>query len=169
MGIALKVGEKIPLFLLTENRVTDRVVRARIRNALGAEITGSPFTVPHLADGEYFDDSVLMPNTPSIIISYDVFDGPGFTNPSQDLLPEDERFDLDELGSAIDDLKNAARGQDLEAIISTDDNLEAVINEGDENLEAILSDNELEAVIIESSDELEAIIESDNLEGEISC
>ena len=74
MGIALKVGEKIPLFLLTENRVTNRVVRARVRDALGAEISGSPFTVPHLADGEYFNDSELMPNTPHLIVTYDVFD-----------------------------------------------------------------------------------------------
>ncbi len=168
MGIALKVGEKIPLFLLTENRVTNRVVRARVLNAIGVEIVGSPFTLPHLADGEYFNDSELMPNTPSIIVSYDVFDGPGFTNKSSDLLPDDERFDLDEIGSAIDDLKQAARSGGLEAVISTDNELEATIS-GNNELEAIVDTAPLEAVISGTSNELEAIIESTELEGEIKC
>jgi len=93
MGINLAIGEKIPLFLLTESRVSGKVVRARIRDKDGAEITGSPVTVAHLADGEYFDDSIAMPNTAHIVVTYDVFDGPGFTNPTAGLLPAEERFD----------------------------------------------------------------------------
>ncbi len=169
MGINLKAGEKIPLFLLTENRVTDRVVRARIRNELGAEISGSPKSVPHLSDGEYFDDTVLMPDTKSIIVAYDVFDGPGFTNLSQDLLPIDERFDLDELATAIDQLKTASRQADLTAKVNDTNTLKATITDDDEITAAVRDDDELKATV-KDQDELKAKVDNDNeLTGSVDC
>jgi len=169
LGINLKAGDKIPLFLLTENRVTDRVVRARVRNEFAVEISGSPVTVAHLDDGEYFDDSLLMPNTSHIMVTYDVFDGPGFTNVSQDLLPDDERFDLDDLGTAIDELKNASRQADLEAEITDNDALSATVTDADE-LDAGVTDLDGLKATVGDVDELKGEVDNDSdLTGNIDC
>ena len=104
MGIALKVGEPIPLAALLTTRETTKFVRAIVRDADGVEIAGSPFNVPHLANGFYFYDLVLMPNTPSITVEYDAFEDAGFTSPSF-IDPSGERFDLDEFGSQLDKLR----------------------------------------------------------------
>jgi len=169
MGVALKVGEKIPLFMgLEDETATTKVVRARIFNAAGSQITGSPVTIAHVTLGEYFDESVLMVSTPSIWIKYTVFDGPGFTNPSPEFETlDDERFDLDDLGTAIDDLKLAARGKGLEATIEGT-NLEATISDNT-SLEATIEEGDLEATISQGDSGLEATIEAATLEGEIEC
>ena len=118
MGIALKAGEKIPLHLVLESRDTTKFVRATIRNEAGVEIGASPVAVAHLADGAYFDDSVSMPDTPNIMVRYEIYDDAFFTTPSGENLPSDERFDRDDLASLVDDIqKDVLRGDNI-ALIS---------------------------------------------------
>lgn len=161
MSINLKAGEKIPLFLLLENRATDRVVRATVRNEFGVEISGSPKSVAHLSDGEYFDNALAMPNTGHIMVIYDVFDGPGFTNLSNDLFPEVERFDLDDLATAIEELKNAARQADLGAEITDNEILAGKIEDSDD-LDAQVTDKNQLVGKIGDVDELKGQIDNDN-------
>jgi len=169
LGIALKAGERIPLFLLLENRATDRVVKATIKNAFAVEIVGSPVNVPHLAVGEHFDESLAMPNTKHIVVTYDVFDGPGFTNPSQDLLPEVERFDLDELATAVDQLLTAARQADLEGTVEDTDAVVATV-EDTEGLDAEVTDTEKIEATVEDTETINAEVDNDNdLKGNIEC
>lgn len=169
MGISLKAGEKIPLSLLLENRAIDRVVRARIYNEFGVEVSGSPVDVGHLADGLYFDNSFPMPNTANILVDYDVFDGPLFTNLSDDLFPDVERFDLDNLDTAIDQLISASRQTDLTGEITDLDQLRGEITDGEELSGEVIDDNDFE-IIIKDQDGLTGVVDNDNdLSGEIDC
>ncbi len=144
MGVNLKVGEKIPLFLIIETRLTGKVVRARVRDENGVDISGSPFTLPHLAEGEYLNNSVSMPNTAHLMVIYDVFDGPGFTNPTIGIPPVDERFDLDPKALRIDfaDIVLEVEGEG-ESILTVED---ADVEESIETSDAVsveLDDDEV--------------------------
>jgi len=161
--VDLKLGEKIPLMLLTENRATDRVVRARIYDAVAVEIAGSPVNVAHLADGTYFDNSLAMPDTDHITVEYDVFDGPGFTNVSVDLLPDNERFDRDRLQEVV---KMENKATDLVGVVEPDIILEGVIESDD--LIGIIEDEDLAGAVAGDS-ELVAESEEGDLTGTVEC
>ena len=162
MGIALKEFESIPLAILLEDRDTSKFVRATVRNATGAQISGSPFNVPHLSNGLYFSIAVGMPNTKNIIVEYDIFDDAGFTIES-DHEPDGERFDLDELASIIDAMIKA----DLKAEISDLSDLVAQISDTNV-IKAVITETDLSSKIDED-ETLKADISDENLEGDIKC
>jgi len=119
MGINLEAGDNIPLRMLLEDRATDKFIRARVRDDVGAEISGSPFSVAHLSDGFYADStSATMPDKPHITVEYDVFDDALFTTSSIHE-PDGERFDIDELASLVDQIENI-RGVDIVGTILED-------------------------------------------------
>lgn len=99
MAINLKVGEKIPLFLTLESKDTSRFVRVTLYDEAGVQV-GAIVSVSHLADGNYFDDSRLMPSALSLVAVYDVFRDAGFTMPSNRDATVNERFDLDTTAGA---------------------------------------------------------------------
>ena len=138
MGIALKLGQKIPLKALAQNRATGKVVRAIVKDATNVSIAGSPVTLPHVGDGVYFLDTLVMPNTPNISVEYDPFDGPGFTNPSTDILPTSERFEFDE---DFEGTRIFAGSEVLTGNI-TSDTLEGTVEDDKENLSGEISDEE---------------------------
>ena len=169
MGISIKVGDPIPLRLLTENRVTDRFVRAIIRDSVGAEITGSPANVPHLANGFYSSDAINMPSTDHITVEYDVFDDAGFTTPSDDLFPDSERFDLDELGTAIDELLAAATKGDMVATVSDEDNLKAQVSDQDALSASVSDDDEIKAVVSDLDAIGAQVSDNESIGGSVDC
>lgn len=118
MGINLKVGDKVPLFLTLESRQTNRFVRATLRNEMDVELSGSPVAMPHLSNGDYSAPmAIMMPDTDSILVKYDTFEDALFTILSDENKPTNERFDKDEITSAIDDLVNASRRGEFMAVL----------------------------------------------------
>jgi len=170
MGVDLQLGEKIPLFLLLENREVDKVVKATIRKADGTEIPSSPVTVPHLANGEYFLDSLVMPNSQSIMVIYDVFDGPGFTNPS-DIFPVDERFGFEEgfdgtqIFAGSDILTGQIESETLTGVVAeATETLSGVIND-QENISGEITDDVLAGTLEDDKDTISGKINEDTLDG----
>jgi len=93
MGINLKLGEKIPLFLTLESKETGKFVRVTIYDETGTQV-GAVVSVAHLSEGSYFDDSRTMPSAQNIIAVYDIFNDAGFTTLSINDKPTNERFDF---------------------------------------------------------------------------
>jgi hypothetical protein len=81
---ALKLGQRIPIAMQLFDSATNKYVRATISKADGSALSGSPFNVPHEANGLYKLNTQDMPNTPFITVQYKVFDDAGFTTPSAD-------------------------------------------------------------------------------------
>lgn len=80
----IKVGDKIPLVLQLFDNATTKFVRAVIRDATDAPISGSPFTLAHEANGLYTNNAAVMPDTPFVSVQYLVYDDAGFTTLSED-------------------------------------------------------------------------------------
>lgn len=80
----LRVGQKIPLALQLFDGATDRHVRAWVRKPDGTQLSGSPYTLSHVASGLYENDNATMPDSDWVTAQYRVFDDSGFTSPSED-------------------------------------------------------------------------------------
>jgi len=77
----LEVGDTVPLVYNHPRRATARYVKATVWNAAGTEVSGSPFTLTHVANGLYRNLSLTMPNTTFLTIQYESFTDSGFTTP----------------------------------------------------------------------------------------
>ena len=75
----LKPNDIIPLVLQLFDNATNKFVRAVVRDNSDAEISGSPFTLVHEANGLYTNSTALMPNKPFVSVQYLVYDDAGFT------------------------------------------------------------------------------------------
>ena len=163
------VGQKIPISAKLPDTVTDQVVRATVKNASDTEISGSPFTLPHIGLGKYKTE-ILFPDTEYITIAYEVFKGPGFTNKNtRDYLDAGACFLRDSIDQALKDLKSAVRGFDLVAIINEGEVLVAIV-EGDDDLTSVIDDDGTLTGTVDSGEALDATIEqSETLEGDVKC
>jgi len=168
LAINLKVGEKIPLAILLETRVTDKFVRAIVRGATGAEIVGSPFGVPHVSNGWHYDDTVLMPDTAYLTVEYDVFADALFTT-STDLLPDHERFDRDDLASAIDTLLASSQQGTIKAIVLDADDISSKVSDDDSIGATLQDDNALKAKVSDDEQISGKVGEDDSLTGQVDC
>ena len=163
MSIALKKDEKIPLSVRLDTRQTDLFVRARIRNQLNAEVPGSPLDVPHIADGFHGDKSLGMPDFPNITVEYDVFTDAGFTTLAR-FKPAGERFDLDEIGTAIDRLVNASLAFNIEGEFMDNAELQGNISDQDDTI-GIVEDDQAPIEGTVDEEELTGILEENDIIG----
>ena len=169
MGINLKVGEKIPLALLLENRATDRFVRAIVRDDVGAQMAGSPFNVPRVSNGWHYDISVGMPDSAYLTVEYDVFDDAPFTTASTDLLPAHERFDRDDLASAIDILIAASREGTIKGTVLDADDILAKVSD-DDAISATVQDDDALKAKVSDDDQISGTVEDDtSMTGQVDC
>lgn len=165
MAINLVPGDKIPLALLTETRVTGKFVRARVRDSSGVEIAGSPFTVPHLADGYYYSNTIAtMPDTPYLTVEYDVFEEASFLTPSN-LFPDGERFDRDDIADAINDLKNSGLRTTIEGDV--EGSVELIGEVDADDLSSEVDKGSIDGQVVDS--EFSSEIDSSSLEGDVEC
>ena len=63
---------------------TGKFVRAIVRKTDGTEVTGSPFTLAHIGNGKYTNNTLLMPNEDRLDVTYETYDDAGFTTLSED-------------------------------------------------------------------------------------
>jgi len=82
-SFSIRLGDTIPLNLQLFDGDTTKYVRAIVRDPTDVEITGSPFTLPHVGDGLYKLYTEAMPNVDYLISTYQVFDDAGFTSKSE--------------------------------------------------------------------------------------
>lgn len=74
-----QVGDSVYLSLQLGEGETGKYVRATVKNASNVAISGSPFTLSHVAAGLYESTSAVMPNTARLKVTYEVFEDSGFT------------------------------------------------------------------------------------------
>lgn len=79
-----KVGQKIPIALQLFDGATGKFVRAWARRPDGTQLSGSPFSLSHVAAGLYEYDSATMPDAEWLTVQYRVFDDSGFSTQSAD-------------------------------------------------------------------------------------
>jgi len=163
------IGDKLPISIRLEAIDTTQVVRSTVRDKDGVQIAGSPFTLGHIGLGLYQINTVGMPDTDFVTISHEIFKGPGFTNKNSKYFDTGAQcFTKDSFEDAVDDLKQAIRGNDLVAEIDDGEILVAQIFE-DLKLSAIIDDNRLTA-FVEETEELQATIsDPETLKGDIKC
>lgn len=89
----MEVGANMPLACQLEDFATDKYVRATIRNAAGAEVTGSPVDLTHVADG-YYSGVLAMPAVP-VVVQCIVYTDALYTVKSDAHGPSTERFEPD--------------------------------------------------------------------------
>jgi hypothetical protein len=87
-GFNIQTGEPIVLRLLLPESDNTKFVRAIVKDEDGNVLTGSPFTLNNIGDGEYyFKDAVnlLFPEGKlEIFAIYEIYDDNGFTIPTCD-------------------------------------------------------------------------------------
>lgn len=79
LSTAPAVGDAVPLYLQLYDNATDKFVRTTVRDATGAQITGSPVDLTHVALGLYQSLALVMPATKFVTVQYIVYDDSGYT------------------------------------------------------------------------------------------
>jgi hypothetical protein len=78
----LKPGDLIPLVWQLHDGATNKFCRAAVRDKDNAAISGSPFTLAHVANGLYTSNAAIMPNSEKVSVQFLTYDDAGFTTPS---------------------------------------------------------------------------------------
>lgn len=74
------VGEVVPLSLQLFDGLASKYVRAYVVDELGAVQPGSPFSLPHVGNGKYSSNALLMPlGVDYLEVTYKVFQDALFT------------------------------------------------------------------------------------------
>lgn len=121
------VGDSIVLSLQLFDGATNKYPRARVFDADGSEISGSPVALTHVAGGLYRNAALTMPDSAQVEAQYKVYDDAGFTTPStthSDALDVIYKTDVapDSLVISDDDLVGVVSSEDsLSGSVSTDD------------------------------------------------
>lgn len=108
-----RLNHPIPLALQLWDRDTSKFIRATVRLPDGAQVPGSPLTLPHAADGFYTSTSILMPKVDFVSVFYEVFADQAQTIPSAE---HGEAFEIFEL-SGVSGGGGTSGFDDLVAII----------------------------------------------------
>jgi hypothetical protein len=92
----ISVGASLPLALQLHDGATGKFVRAHVRNQAGTAVTGSPFSLTHVANGLYTNSSytVLITET-KLTATYITYDDAGFTTESVFHTRAAEMFDVE--------------------------------------------------------------------------
>lgn len=75
----LRAGDQIPLQLQLWDGSTSKFPRAFVNDATGASISGSPFDLSHVANGQYSNLTAVMPSTPFVTLQFIVYSDAGRT------------------------------------------------------------------------------------------
>ena len=81
-GQQVKLGEPLLIEAQLQDNITDKFIRAIVKDSDGAEVTGSPLTLTHVSNGFYQDNSLIKEDG-SFSVYLQVFDDAGFTTPSK--------------------------------------------------------------------------------------
>jgi hypothetical protein len=127
-----KLGDSLRLNLQLFDGATNLYVRAYLYDANDNQLAGSPLAVPHVANGLYRADSLVMPDTPQVTAIYKVYTDAGFTTLSTNH------------SDAIDVYNLEADG---DVTFSRDFELSGTIEENVELIASIESEDELSATI----------------------
>lgn len=155
----LQVGDPIFLELGLSDKETNRYVRARLYDENNVEIVGSPFTLSHVNNGLYVNQTLTMPNTPILRAYYEVFTDPGMTIPDN-LYPSlyTDTFvlvDKPSINVDVSNLQAIAMDQDLQATVLDSNFLQGEVRLSEQTAQ-ILETNNLTATVRDSSLEGEA-------------
>ncbi len=102
----IRVGDQIPIQVQLFDGATGKFPRAVVRDAAGATISGSPFSLTHVALGQYSNTAAVMPSTAYVTVQIAVYNDAGFTALSADHEITLDQFDLDESSLASTALDN---------------------------------------------------------------
>lgn len=115
----LSLGQPVPLICQISDGSSDKFVQAIVKDSDGATVSGSPFTLTHVANGKYTNDSLSMPNKNHIKVQYIVYDDAGFSIPSDyDIVTESFVLNIPEIVGGM-----------IEATVDVDDELSAIVGD----------------------------------------
>jgi len=77
--VNLKPGDTIPLKFQLTDQAVNKFPRAVVRDANDAPISGSPFTLAHVANGLYTNALAVAPDTKNLSVQYLVYSDAGHT------------------------------------------------------------------------------------------
>lgn len=119
----IRVGDQIPIQVQLFDGATGKFPRAVVRDAAGATISGSPFSLTHVATGQYSNAAAVMPSTAFVTVQIAVYNDAGFTTLSSDHEITLDEFDLDESSLAATALDNTvwtnAKAAFVDVVISS--------------------------------------------------
>ena len=78
----LRIGDTIRLRLQLDTSDFGKFPVAYVRDALDAPLAGSPVSLVHLSHAQYGNDSLVMPNSDAVFVTYEVFEDALHTIPS---------------------------------------------------------------------------------------
>jgi len=119
----IRIGDQIPIQIQLFDGATGKFPRAVVQDAASATISGSPFSLTHVALGQYSNAAAVMPSTAFVTVQIAVYNDAGFTTLSADHEITLDQFDLDESSLAATALDNTvwtnAKAAFIDAAIST--------------------------------------------------
>ena len=116
----LRLGQTLPIALQIANGATAVFVRAFLYDATGTQLSGSPVSVPHRANGFYATNAVTMPNSSIVYVQYIVYTDASFATLLTTQARVLETYVLDTSIAAIrDDLERTGGKLDTRATQSS--------------------------------------------------
>jgi len=152
------VGQTIPLALKLWDGVSDKYVKATVRDNAGVEITGSPVLLSHVGEGNYKVDTLLMPDVDFVTTSYIVYDDSLLSTESIDYTHGTDTF--------LQEVPNSVIVDKLDEIIATLNALQGQSTEA--NLKGYIIGDEVLTGIIQEAEEIKGLISGDSLQGTVS-
>lgn len=165
----ITVGEKIPLSVQLADDETGRFIIATVRDHFGTEVSGSPATLSHIANGLYEDLSVSMPTT-RVTASYRTYCSlsplkrdPKYPTHTEMFLVKQPAAQVSVIVSPIN-LKGTIQGKRLEGQVTFNE-LSGVLKR--QSVIGRISDDLMKAK--QASDKLVGSLKSKDTKGKITC
>lgn len=92
MSSSLGLGQPIPAYTQLYDYASGKFPRAVVRDADGAELSGSPIDLAEIADGLYGNSDLAMPDTAHVTVQYFVYSDSGHTSLDQSYAAELDVF-----------------------------------------------------------------------------
>jgi len=104
----MEVNQNVLLELALYNNRSDRGVRARVYNSAGVEQSGSPFTLSHLFNGLYTNNSWVPTVEGNYVVFYQVFTDGTFATPDVSYSQASETIEVRSIDQDLSSLINGA-------------------------------------------------------------
>lgn len=133
----VKVGDPIPLQLQLPDGDTGQYVQVHLHDNTGTPLAGSPFALTHILEGSYEDvTTVLMPDTPLVMGTFEVYKDAGFTKPNLIYCDASEIWEKNQvldkvcaIQTIVTSILAGAAGADLEGILIENGGLEGILED----------------------------------------
>lgn len=160
MSFNVQIGEPLVLRLLLPEEDDSKFVRAIVKSDTGTPLSGSPFTLNNLGNGEYFfkdENNLVFPEDRlEVVAIYQIYDDENFLIPTVDYGQQvsDVFRNLEVVATGIGD-----------AVQETLDRIETLVNDTlvlRDDIDIMIEEDEPVELEIQEDDEIEVLVAEDN-------